>query len=195
MVSRTAQNKAVTALRRGGIIIFPTETAYGIGCDATNAAAVRRVYRIQSRERGKPLPVVAADIRQARRFFRLDGPALELAERHWPGPLTIVLPASDARIRRALGASVGVRVSSHPIARRLAAGLARPIVATSANLSGRPACYSLRAVKNQLGKKPIDFYLDAGVLLRHKPSTVVRVESDGSIRILRRGPIDPSPTN
>lgn len=179
---------AVLILHRGGIIVFPTETAYGLGCDATNAVAVRRIYHIKGCERGKLLPVIAADTKQVRKFFRLDGPAEALAKKYWPGPLTIVLPARDARIRRAVGAMVGVRVSSSHIARRLAADLGRPIVATSANLSGKPTCYSVPSAKRQLGKKPIDYYLDIGALPHRKPSTVVRVDR-GHIIILRHGPI------
>lgn len=179
--------KVVEILRKGGIVVFPTETAYGLGCDATNAAAVRRIYHIKGRERGKPLPVIAADIRQVKKFFHLDGSALRLAKQHWPGPFTIILPARDSRLRRAVGRTVGVRVSSNRVARALAAGLGRPIVATSANRSGGKTCYSVSSIRRQLPLASIDGVIDIGTLPRRKPSTIIRIEH-GNVIILRRGP-------
>lgn len=179
---------AVRLLRKGGLVVFPTETAYGLGCDATNRDAVRRVYEIKGRVRGKSLATIAADIAMVKRFFKLDGPAARLARHHWPGALTIILPVRDARLRRALGARVGVRVSAHPVARALSRGLGRPIVATSANRSGRGNCYTVSCVRRQLSTMMLHSIIVSGRLRRRPPSTVVEF-CRGRLIVHRRGPV------
>lgn len=160
---------AIDVLRRGGVVVFPTETAYAIGCDATNSAAVRRILRLKGRRASKKVATISADMKQVERFFVVSDVARRLVRRHWPGPFTIVLPVKDRKLRRALGWTVGVRVSSHATARALARGLGRPIVATSANRSGQPTAYSIRRAVSGA-----DLVINAGTLPRRKPSTVVQ---------------------
>lgn len=179
---------ALHLLRKGGLVVYPTETAYGLGCDATNADAVRRVYAVKGRARGKPLATIAADTAMVKRFFTLTGTAARLARHHWPGALTIVLPARDARLRRALGAHVGVRVSSHRTARALSRGLGRPIVATSANKSGRGNCYSPACVQQNFGTMMLCSIIVPRKLRRRRPSTVVELDR-GQLIIHRRGAV------
>jgi len=168
--------EAIAVLKQGGVVLFPTETAYGLAADTGNAKAVRRIYKIKGRDAGKQLPWIASDAAMAERAAGVSSSLMRLARKHWPGPLTVV------------GTHAAVRVSSHPAARALARGLGRPITATSANRAGQPACYSVRAFLKQLGKNSPDFILDVGALPRRKPSTIV-AEKDGEIVVLRKGPI------
>jgi L-threonylcarbamoyladenylate synthase len=177
---------AVEILKAGGVVVFPTETAYGLAADATNERAVRRVFAIKGRELGKSFPMIAASVAMVEKYAILSPVLRKLVKKQWPGPLTVVAPTrTNNELSKGVvrGGTVAVRVSSHPIARELSRRLGRPIVSTSANLSGQPACYSIRAVKKQLGDKP-DFYLDTGRLPKRKPSKIV-MEQDGKIVVLR----------
>lgn len=179
--------QAAEALRCGEAVVYPTETAYGLGVDALNEAAVRRVYQQKGRKGSKLLSVVVAR-RDLPEFFELKGEAARLAKKFWPGPLSLVLPAKSAALRKALGTRfVAVRVSSHPLADGLARRLGGPIVATSANPSGEPAHYSLSGALKSLGDENI-FGLDGGTLPRRPPSTMVEFE-DGRPIVLRQGSI------
>ena len=189
-----ALDSAVKHLGAGGLVVYPTETAYALGADATNAAAVRTIFQVKARTASKALPLIVASTAMARRTATFPPLAARLARAHWPGPLTLVLPVKRSG-RLAFGAAasgtVALRVSSHPIARMLCENLGRPIISTSANRSGHGACYSIRGVKREFKKisTPI-MVLDAGTLARRRPSTIVRVAPHpvvlrvGSIKIL-----------
>ncbi len=179
---------AVDVLEQGGLVIFPTETSYGVAADALNPKAVAAVRRLKGRG-PKPIAVITDSLAMTRRYFHVDRTSQCLAEHFWPGPLTMILPVRTPRLARAQLSSgrVGVRVSAHPVARALARGLKRPITATSANRSGADACFSLAQFVLQFrGKRQPDLFLDAGALPRRAPSTLVAVE-DGDVRVLRRG--------
>jgi L-threonylcarbamoyladenylate synthase len=178
--------EAVKILKNGGLVIYPTETAYGLGADATDRPAAAAVYRQKSRSARKPLATIAASEAMVRRFFALEPAAARLARRYWPGPLTLILRVRDRRLARALGRDrLGVRVSGHPLARALSRGLGAPIVATSANRSGRGNRYSPRTAAAEFGDLPV---LDAGTLPRRRPSTVVAFKRGRPV-VLRQGMI------
>ncbi|HBR80788.1 MAG: Translation factor SUA5 [Candidatus Uhrbacteria bacterium GW2011_GWE2_45_35] len=189
--------KAVEILKAGGVVVFPTETAYGLAADATNEKAVRRVFAIKGREGEKTFPMIAASSKMVEKYAILSPNIKKIVKKYWPGPLTVVAPVrivivganghSSIRSGTIRNGTVAIRVSSNPIAEELSRRLGRPIVSTSANLSGGPACYSVRAVKNQLGDKP-DFYFDVGRLPKRKPSTII-TEKNGEVIILRVGSI------
>jgi len=185
-INSNSVKKIVEVLRQGGVVVFPTETAYGLAADATNAKAVRRVFAIKERIKEKSLPLIAADLQMVEKYAVLSPLIKKLVKKYWPGSLTTVVPirrGTDLARGTMLYSTIAIRVSAHPIARELSKRLGRPIVSTSANLSGQPACYSVRAAKKQLGDRP-DGYLDAGVLPRRKPSRIV-TEKDGEIVVLR----------
>lgn len=192
---------AVSVLKKGGVVVFPTETSYGIGCDATNAKAVRRVFRIKGRPGGKGTPLLVDSRAAAKRWAVFSKEAEGLAKKHWPGALTIVLSPRSKKIAPAClqDGTLSLRLSSHPVARALASGLGRPIVATSANVSGAPACFSVRTFLQQLSGEAgsasggnhsttPDLILDAGALPRRRPSTLVRID-DGRVSVLRQGSV------
>jgi len=187
MLRRLTEAEALECLRAGGVVVFPTETSYGMGCRAFDPHAVARVVAAKVRPDGKPLPVLLPSI-EALRKRQPETPLLLLAERFWPGPLTLVVPAflGLPAVVTADTNMVGVRASGHPVARRLVLGLGEPMVATSANRSGRPpaACVEDCDASGLVG---VDGVVDSGVV-PGEHSTVVGLVN-GELRFHRRGPI------
>jgi L-threonylcarbamoyladenylate synthase len=181
---------ALEALRAGELIVYPTETFYAIGADALASAALDRLFALKAREPGKAVALIASDTQMALGLARtVPGDARRLAEALWPGPLTLVLPARSG-LPKALVATtggVGVRVSSHPLARALAAGLGRPVTATSANLSDHPPATTIAEARAAFGSK-VKVYLEGGKLGANRPSTVVAFDETG-LHIVRVGVI------
>lgn len=180
---------ALEALREGELVVYPTETFYALGADPFLPAALNRVFALKGRDPGKPISVIAADAPMAFELASEVTPdARRLAEAFWPGPLTLVLPARGC-VPQGLCAdgSVGVRVSPHPVARALSAGLGRPLTATSANLSGQPPAATLAEARAQLGQK-VKVYLEGGTMAASMSSTVVSVGKQG-VRVIRPGAV------
>ncbi len=154
--------KALFALRNGGLVAYPTDTVYGLGADASNADAVRKIYAAKGRAADLPLPLLVADLEMLRRSSAdLPDLALLLAERFLPGALTLVV-AKAASVPDAVtagGANVALRIPAHPIPRALAAGLGGPLVGTSANRSGRRSLTAAADVRPELGEA-VDFVVD-----------------------------------
>ncbi|MEK7537971.1 MAG: L-threonylcarbamoyladenylate synthase, partial [Patescibacteria group bacterium] len=140
-------------LCRGEVIAYPTESFYALGADATNPRAIRQLFLVKHRARGNPIALIAADLRQVRKFFYLSAEELRLAKKYWPGALTMLLkPKRQIAVSALLGlttpspllprrrgqAKVGVRVPAHAGARRLAKNAGVPLTATSANISSQP---------------------------------------------------------
>jgi L-threonylcarbamoyladenylate synthase len=182
--------RAVEALRRGDLIIFPTETLYGLGADAFNRAAVAQVFQLKGRDRHNPLPVLIADVAMLNALVEEIPPiAAKLMDRFWPGPLTIVLPAQKGIPQPLLNqrGGVGVRVSSQPIATALVKALGRPLTATSANPSGKePAC-TLEQARRYFAQR-VELFIDGGTLASRTGSTVVEVTGN-DLKIIRAGEI------
>lgn len=134
-------SRCASIVKRGGVVVFPTDTVYGIGCDPYNDAAVTRIFSIKGRGEGKPLPVLAAGVENAQKLVRLGKVGMLLVKRYWPGALTIVAPLADHRI------SAGVLAGKKSLAVRVPAGactlallsLCKYLVGTSANPSGMPS--------------------------------------------------------
>ncbi|MBT5807829.1 threonylcarbamoyl-AMP synthase [Candidatus Uhrbacteria bacterium] len=191
MITPQDIEKAVQLLREGGVVVFPTETAYGLAADARNEDAVAKVFEIKGREATKSFPLIAADVEMVERVAGIPRGLRRLADKHWPGALTLVLPETSDDLAAAVirNGEIAIRVSSHPIAQSLTKGLGAPIVSTSANIAGEPVCYTIDAVRTQLGDIP-DMYLDAGELSGDAPSTVVSVDDYGYPDVLRQGAIE-----
>src|SRR5947209_13550809 len=134
---RDAVTAAVRVLGEGGLVAFPTETVYGLGADATNGAAVARLFAAKGRPRFNPLISHVTDMDAARRIARFDADAETLAAAFWPGPLTFVLPKADGCPVSALATagldSIAVRIPDHPVARDVLRSFGKPVVAPSAN--------------------------------------------------------------
>ncbi len=182
--------EAVRVLREGGVVAFPTETFYGLGADARNETALEKIFRIKGRNFRNPLSVIVANDREVIPLVEeIPAAAKILMQTFWPGPLTLIFRAAPSVSSRLTGGTgkIGIRVSSHPIARFLAAGLAGPLTATSANLSGGPECSSADAVIRALGDLP-DAVIDGGETLGGAGSTILDVTVFPP-RILREGAI------
>lgn len=182
--------KAIRIIRTGGIIAYPTETFYGLGADAENERALARVFLIKGRDALKPLPVLIGSEEE------LTGLAKEVPEtarllirKFWPGALTLVFNAAPRIPSRLTGGTgkIGIRISSHPLARLLAKNITRPLTATSANLSGEPACTQAAEVIRCLGDR-IDAVIDGGETAGGLGSTVLDVTVDPPL-LLREGAI------
>lgn len=186
--------KAVEILNKGGVLVAPTETAYGFICDATNARAIDRVYKIKVRKKKKYLPLVVASLVQMRNFFELGGKELLLVEKY-PGLSIILRPKVGAQKQDVYLAegqeNCAIRISTSSLIGNLARKFGRPLTASSANLAGKDICYSVNDIYKQIHslEKKVDMILDGGVLRRRKPSTIIRVDG-GKVEILRQGEIE-----
>ncbi len=182
MACRSTTDPALAAeiLRQGGLVALPTETVYGLGADATNPTAVARIFAVKQRPFFDPLIVHVAGIEQVPTVAGDMPPlALRLAERFWPGPLTLVLPKLPAipEIVTSGLPTVGVRVPRHPLMQQVLALVGRPIAAPSANPFGRLSPTRAEHVQQQLGDA-IDLILDGGPCAVGVESTIVRVDED-----------------
>jgi len=149
-----AVRRAAEEVRAGGLVIFPTETVYGLAADALNSDAVRLVFEAKGRPENQPLPVQIADVDQLKMVAaRVPGEAEALIERYFPGPLTIILPRSAIlpEIVTAGRPTVGVRMPDHPVALALIRAFGGPIIATSANASGQPEPTTAEEAMRNLG--------------------------------------------
>jgi L-threonylcarbamoyladenylate synthase len=183
-----AIERAARLLRDGGLVAFPTETVYGLGADARDAEAVRAVFAAKGRPADNPLIVHVADLADVASVAAEVTPlARELAERWWPGPLTLVLPARPDLPTETTGglATVAVRVPDHPVARALIAAVGTPLAAPSANRSGRPSPTTAQHVAADLGGV-VDLVLDAGPCRVGMESTVVDARGSAPV-VLRDG--------
>lgn len=174
---RDALQEAAKWIRNGGLVALPTDTLYGLAADPFRADAVARVFIVKGRMADRGLPLIAADAEQvAARLGPLPPNGRRLAEKFWPGPLTLLVPAPAALARDVTGGTglVGVRVPAHDIARAICRGAGGPITATSANRSGQPATADPGEVERTLGAD-VDLLIDAGPTPGGAPSTIVDV--------------------
>jgi L-threonylcarbamoyladenylate synthase len=163
-------------LRDGGLVAFPTETVYGLGADATNAAAIARLYQAKGRPSFNPLIAHVSGLKAAQRIARFDAQALALAQAFWPGPLTLVLPKAPgcpvAELATAGLDSIAVRVPAHPVAQQILHAFGGAVVAPSANLSGHVSPTTAAHVQNDLEGR-IDLIVDGGAVEVGVESTIV----------------------
>lgn len=184
--------EAARLILAGELVAIPTETVYGLAADATNAQAVARIYEAKGRPSFNPLIVHASSLDEACRIAALGPLSLELARNHWPGPLTIVAPLRPhspiASLVTAGLPTVAVRVPRHRGIRALLAAVGRPLAAPSANASGAISPTRAAHVLKSLGGR-IPLIIDDGLCPAGIESTIVS-ESDGELRMLRRGPVE-----
>jgi len=177
---------AVKVVQAGGVIVFPTETSYGIGADATNDKAIRKVEAIKARDPDRPMPVVVSDLRMAREYAVIDEKAERLIEAFMPGPLALVL--EKKKLPDSLSESgIAFRIPGKEFTRILVQECGVPLVATSANLAGQPDNYKFEDVKSVFGGK-VDLILDAGDLPSVLPSTIIDLRHNPPA-VLREGPL------
>lgn len=182
--------KAAHLILAGGVVAFPTETFYGLGAEALQEKALRKIFDLKGREKDKPLLLLMAERSWLRELVQEIPPLAErFMDRFWPGPLTLVLKASPhlSTLLTANTGKIGLRIPSHPVAQALVKAVDRPITGTSANLSGQPSASAAQEVLRALGAK-LDGLLDGGKTAGGSGSTVLDV-SESPPRVLREGVI------
>lgn len=171
----SALGRAAAVILAGGLVVFPTDTFYGLAADPRNAAAVERVFAAKGRPTAMALPLIAADLEQVAAASRgLSDLTLRLARAFWPGPLTLIVDAAPVVVREVHGGSetIAIRVPDHAVARGLAAGAGFPIVSTSANRTGEPPVNTAEPVVTTIGEA-VDLVLDCGATPGAAASTIV----------------------
>lgn len=188
-INDASLTKAGEILRRGGLVVFPTETVYGLGADALDADAAKKIYAAKGRPSDNPLIVHIADPADADKYAVVGDAYKRLAKAFMPGPLTVILPKRDCIPMTVTGGldSVGIRCPENPIARRMIAAAGVPIAAPSANISGKPSPTSAEHVRFDMDGK-VDMILDGGECTVGLESTIVKVEGD-KLTLLRPGAI------
>lgn len=182
--------RAIETLTQGGVVVYPTDTVYGVGCRIDDDAAVRRLFVLKGRPHTEALPVLLADVAQLDQYARDVPPAARrLVSRFWPGALTVVVRRSE-RVPSLVaggGPTVALRVPNHPVPRALVRAVGVPIVGTSANTHGMPSPVTAQLAVYDLGDR-VDLVLDGGRVPGGRESTVVDVTSQ-SPRVVRQGAI------
>ena len=184
-----ALEDAIEALLQGQLVVFPTDTVYGVGALAEDAEAVVRIYGAKNRPRHMAIPVMVAEPERVSAVARLLPDFWPLADAFWPGPLTLILPKTEAlpSIVTAGGETVALRIPDHPLALALLRAVNRPLAVTSANRSGHPPALTANEALEQLEGR-VAVILDGGQAPGGQPSTILDLTQDPP-RILRPGPI------
>jgi len=178
---------AATTIKNGGLVVFPTDTVYGLGCDPRNVKAIEAIFRIKKRNESKQLPILVYSKDEVSKIAVFDDISNKIADKFWPGQLTLVLKLKDNEIKSAMNMNdkVAVRVPNHPCVLALLKEC-KLIVGTSANFSGHPAFSDSKKVQENFSG--YDVFLDGGTISNSTSSTIVEVK-DGTWKILRQGKI------
>lgn len=191
-------DQAVEVIKGGGVVVTPSETQYGLSVDPINEKAVAKVYAIKGKSLSKPLGLIVGSIEIIRNNFLTNAAEEALMSSFWPGPLGLRLQIRDLeQIKRISELTLGetqypnrmvVRISSDDILQGLSNKLGRPIVSTSANVSGQPGCYDVESVIKQLENQDVqpDLIIDAGPLPESPPSTMIDATEE-SYQVIREG--------
>jgi L-threonylcarbamoyladenylate synthase len=195
IISKNDINSLATRVKSGDIIVFPTETSYGIGCDATNQQAVDRIFAIKKRDKNKPLLIVVPDVESAKKYLVWNDNIEKLAKNYWPGLLTVIGEYSGNNLARGVVSknnTVAVRVTDNLWLKEFCQKINCPLVATSANVSGGVPFYDFAEIKNafslSLSDNSPDVLVDAGNLPKNPPSTIVDAVG-APIKLIRQGNI------
>ena len=177
--------KASQIINQGGIIVFPTDTVYGIGCNPYNKDSVRKIYEIKSRDISKPFPVLVYSKEVAEKIAFFDEFTKKIAEKFWPGTLTIILKLTDAELKKSLNVSdkIALRVPDHKCTLELLKKC-NFLVGTSANISGHASFTNPDECFNNIQK--YDIFVDGGIIPSKTESTIIEIENE-EIKIIREG--------
>jgi tRNA threonylcarbamoyl adenosine modification protein (Sua5/YciO/YrdC/YwlC family) len=189
-ISPEAMRSAGKIITAGGLVVYPTETVYGLGANALDGKAVARVFRAKGRTAGKPIIVLARDFVQLKKLVSEIPPwARTLMGLFWPDGLTLIMSASPSvpRVLLAGGTSIAVRISGHPVVQAMLKAAAVPLTSTSANRSGRPAPQTAEAARREMGNR-VDLIIDGGASEGGDPSTILDVRTE-AVRLVRSGRI------
>jgi L-threonylcarbamoyladenylate synthase len=188
-ISESDFNKIVAILRSGGVIAFPTDTAYGLGADPFNETAIDRIFAVKERAEAKPILLLVDSVQMAESVSHPNAVFYKVVQKFWPGPLTIIVKAVDSVPMKLTAATntIGLRWPAAEFARSLVGRFGEPVTATSANRSAMPAAVTAEEVRHQLGES-IDALIDGGRLPAGGGSSLLDLTSDPPV-LLREGPI------
>jgi len=174
-------NEVVRSIKNGGIIACPTDTVYGLICDAANKKAVKKLYKIKKRPKNKLFPVFVEDIKMAKKFVKVSSEQEKFLKKVWPGAVTAILKSKNKK------GTIGIRIPNHKWLLGVAEQLNRPLAETSANLSGEPATTKIKEVLKYFKGRQYqpDLILDGGNLKPAKPSQVIDLTGSRPV-ILRK---------
>lgn len=183
--------RAVEVLRGGGIVIYPTDTVYGMGCDLFNKKGIERIYEIQRRDRKQPLSFLCADLKDISRYARVSDDAYKIMKRLLPGPYTFILEASRLvpKIILPKRQTTGIRIPDNRICQSLVAEMGSPVISTSVKDGGGELLSDPRIIEELFGKQ-VDMIIDGGIIAA-APSSVVSLLDEG-VEIIRAGKGDVS---
>ena len=183
--------RATEVLREGGVVVYPTDTIYGIGCDIFNKKAIERIYQLKGKNKHSPMSFICPDLKNISKYAHVSNAAYKIMRHSLPGPYTFVLEASRLvpKIMLSKRRTVGIRVPDNQICLLLVQTFGNPIVSTSANLSGMEPMNDPREIEDKLGHA-LDLILDAG-LLGKEPSSVIDLTGETPV-VLRKGKGDVS---
>jgi len=178
--------QVVSVLRNNGVIAYPTDTVYGLGCDIFSKSGIKKIYRIKGREWKKPLSFMCSDIKDISQYAQISDYAYRLMKRFLPGPYTFVLPAKHIVPKTFIPKqrTVGIRIPNSKICLALTKNLGRPIITTSANFSDKPVFTDPKEIDKEMGHL-LDLVIDGGIL-DNEPSSVISLIDDMPT-ILRKG--------
>ena len=184
-------HKAVEILKSGGIIIYPTDTVYGMGCDLFNKRGIERVYEIQRRDRRQPLSFICSDLKDISQYARVSDNAYKIMRRLLPGPYTFILEASWAvpKIILPKRQTTGIRVPDNRICQALVAEMGAPIISTSVKDEDGELLSDPRIIQERFGKR-VDMIIDGGIIAA-TPSSVISLLDEG-VAVIREGKGDVS---
>lgn len=189
--NRAVVKKAVEVLRRGGLIVYPTDTVYGLGVDATSEAALEKLWQFKGERGDKPVLVAVDGVEMAEKIVFLSDLGKKVVQKYWPGAVSVVALSKNVVAKKAQGQTetLGIRNPDNQMMLSVITELGRPITSTSANVSGSPTA---RSMEEFLATVPvekqelIELFIDAGELPLRSPSTIVDTTGDG-LRVLRQG--------
>ena len=177
--------KASQIINQGGVVIFPTDTVYGIGCDPYNKASIEKIYKIKSRHITKSVPVLTYSIEMAERIAQFDQLTKKIVKKFWPGPLTIILKVTDEKIKKSLNLEnkIAIRVPDHKCTLELLKKC-NYLVGTSANISGDVPYTNPEECLEKI--QDYDVFVDGGIITSNGESTIIEIENE-EIKIIREG--------
>lgn len=179
--------KAIDSIKEGGVIVFPTDTVYGIGCDPFNEKSVEKIYKIKKRDIKKRFPILGHTKSDLEKIVKFDENSNKIAEKFWPGKVTLIVEVTDKKIKESLGADkkIGVRVPDNTCVQKIL-GAVKLLIGTSANISGDPSYTDPEKIPH--GLNGIDVFVDGGRIDSKGESTIVEFEGDNII-IHREGSV------
>jgi L-threonylcarbamoyladenylate synthase len=178
---KTGLSAVVKIIKNGGILVLPTDTVYGLACDAANKKAVENIYEIKKRDKSKPLAVFVKDIKMAKKYAVVKKEQEEFLKKNWPGAVTVVLPAKKGLSPLVYkNKTIALRQPNNQLVLEIISLLKKPLAQTSANISNQPATTRIKDIIKVFSEEEVSI-VDAGNLIKNKPSAIIDLTSNNKI--------------